>query len=240
MSIYVVHSPEDKERLAPIVGLFFQQIVDLSMRERPDENPALRHQVLMLLDEFASIGPVPAIANGVAYLAGYNLRLLPILQSPSQLRSLYGPDVAENFIANHALRVILATKDVRDCEEISQVLGTATVTGRSRSKQRGRYGSSETASDQRRALLLPQEIAGLGDRQSLIVTEGGRPVCGTKIVARLEWPFDGRLTSAPRLSVPPTAIPPRRLARPVADAEHDFEYQAEGDIAAAMERLLTS
>ena len=204
MSIYVVLSPEDKERLAPIVALFFQQIVDLTMRERPEENPALRFQILMLLDEFASVGPVPAVAHGVAYLAGYNVRLLSIIQSPSQLRAIYGPEIAQNFIANHALRAVFSTKDARDCEEISQMLGIQTVIGRSRSKARGLFGKnfSETASDQKRPLLLPQEIATMGSRQSLLITDISRPIKAKKIMARAEGVFSVRLLVRGAMPVP--------------------------------------
>ena len=41
----------------------------------------------MVMDEFARVGHAAVIARGFSYVAGYGLRLLPVLQSPAQLRA---------------------------------------------------------------------------------------------------------------------------------------------------------
>lgn len=50
-------------RVAPLYGLLFQQLVDLSSRTLP--GPSDR-PVLVLLDEFARLGPTPVLAHAFA------------------------------------------------------------------------------------------------------------------------------------------------------------------------------
>jgi type IV secretion system protein VirD4 len=71
-----------------------------------------RHQipVLVLLDEFARLGHAEIVAKAFAFVAGYGLRLLPVLQSPAQLRADYGPDLAEEIIANCGARWLAAAR----------------------------------------------------------------------------------------------------------------------------------
>ena len=70
MSIYVGVNPDDLHRLRPVLNLFFQQAIGLQTRTLPEHNPTLKHQVLMLLDEFAALGRIPIIAEAISYLPG--------------------------------------------------------------------------------------------------------------------------------------------------------------------------
>jgi type IV secretion system protein VirD4 len=118
------------------LGAFIEQLLDLNTRERPapERHP---HQVLVLLDEFARLGRAEVIARGFAYVAGYGLRLLPVLQSPAQLRADYGPDLAEEIIANCAVEVVFAPKELRLAKDLSERLGDTTVRSPSRSRPTG-------------------------------------------------------------------------------------------------------
>ncbi|MGI4879464.1 MAG: type IV secretory system conjugative DNA transfer family protein, partial [Janthinobacterium lividum] len=51
-AIYVGITPDNIARLRPLLALFFQQLVDLTIRTLPQFDPAAKHQVLLLLDEF--------------------------------------------------------------------------------------------------------------------------------------------------------------------------------------------
>ena len=70
MSIYVGVNPDDLHRLRPVLNLFFQQAIGLQTRELPERNPALKYQVMMLLDEFTALGRIPIIAEAISYLPG--------------------------------------------------------------------------------------------------------------------------------------------------------------------------
>ncbi|MCL1077093.1 type IV secretory system conjugative DNA transfer family protein [Parashewanella spongiae] len=190
ISIYVGVTPDDLTRLAPLINLFFQQLIDLNTRELPEQNPSLKHQVLLLLDEFAAIGKISILSRGISYVAGYGLRLLTIIQSPSQLREIYGHDGAETLIENHALQIVFAPKNPKVAREISETLGNTTINNRSRSKQlSGKGGKSENISDHQRALLLPQEIIQLGQDRALLLVENCPPIKCNKI----RWYQDGFL-----------------------------------------------
>src|SRR3546814_12722537 len=90
MTIYIGIQPNKLAGSRLIVNLFFSQVINLNTRELPQANPELKHQCLLLMDEFTSIGRVDIIASAVAYMAGYNVRLLPIIQSMAQLDATYG------------------------------------------------------------------------------------------------------------------------------------------------------
>ncbi|MDQ1817827.1 type IV secretory system conjugative DNA transfer family protein, partial [Massilia sp. CCM 9210] len=61
MSIYVVISPKNIEKFGKLLNLFFQQLLNLNMDELPEDNPALRYQCLLVLDEFTAMGRVGII-----------------------------------------------------------------------------------------------------------------------------------------------------------------------------------
>jgi type IV secretion system protein VirD4 len=202
-SIYVGVNPEDLHRLRPVLNLFFQQAIGLQTRVLPEHDPTLTHQVLMLLDEFTALGRIPIVAEAIAYLPGYNVRVLLVIQTPAQLREVYGMHNAETMLKSLAARIVFAPKDVADAREISDELGFTTVKVRSTSKpsfepfadkSRGR---SQTESLQRRALLLPQEVKELPASASIVFYEGLRPIRATKIRYFAERAFRRRIVSPP-------------------------------------------
>lgn len=200
-TIYLGVAPGAVERLGPLLNLFFQQTIELNTRQLPEQNPALKHQVLLLMDEFAALGRVNILMKGLAFIAGYGLRLLPIIQSPAQIRDIYGADAAESFMDNHALRVIFAPKGNKDAKDISETLGDTTVKGRTRSRNfGGRDSKSISESDQRRALLLPQELRGLGQNNQIIIAENCPPVLCQKIRYYQEKIFKQRLLDPPEIT----------------------------------------
>jgi len=182
MSVYVAITPDDLDRLAPLINLFFQQVIDLNTRELPEQNPELKHQCLLLPDEFTAMGKVGILSKSISYIAGYGLRMLPIIQSPAQLREVYGADATETFKENHALHIIFAPKNITVAKEISETLGTTTVKNKSRTRQLvGKSSRSENASDHSRALLLPQEVKGIGEKAEILIMENIPPIRCEKV-----------------------------------------------------------
>lgn len=199
MSIYLGVTPDNLERLAPLLNLFFQQAVDLNIRTLPEHDPTLKYKVMLMMDEFAALGMVSVIVKGIAYVAGYGLRIVTILQSPSQLRSIYGPDEAKNYMTNHAIEVIYTPKEQEDANAISERFGYDTVKGKSQSRGLGLSKSSknETTSDQRRALMLPQELTMTPMSVEYILKGGVRPIKADKIFYYKDPAFKPRLMPAP-------------------------------------------
>ena len=196
LSLYLGATPDNMLRIQPLYALLFQQLVDLNSRSLPA--PADR-PTLVLLDEFARLGPAPVLAHAFAWVAGYGLRLLAVLQSPSQLRALYGPDLAEDVMTNCGIEIVFAPKELRIARELSERLGYYTTDGRSRSRPAGlaRGRRSTTVSDQRRALMLPQELMQLPQTALIVLKAGLPPVRGRKIAYWRDRIFQRRLRPAP-------------------------------------------
>jgi len=182
MTVYIGITPDHLAEAGILVNVLFSQLVNLNTKELPAKNPALKYQCLLLMDEFTAIGKVKIIAKAVSYMAGYNLRLLPIIQSVSQLASVYGQEDARTFITNHALQIYFAPREQKDANEYSEMLGYQTVKAVSKGEQLGaRSGRSKNESDQRRALLLPQELKEIGQDREIISLENTKPIFCEKI-----------------------------------------------------------
>jgi len=207
MSIYVVIQPNKLAESRLILNLFFSQLINQNTRELPQSNPELKHQCLLLLDEFTSIGRVDIIASAVSFMAGYNLRLMPIIQSMSQLEATYGRETARTIMTNHALRVIFAPREQQDANEYSEMLGYMGVRKDSVSRSRSRENSyTRSESEERRALMLPQELKAMGDDQQILLVEGmAHPVMSTKIRYYKEGAFRDRLL--PAVGIPLLPLP---------------------------------
>ena len=207
ISIYIGITPDNLGRLAPLMNLFFQQVVDLNTRELPEHNKELSRQCLLLLDEFKSLGKLPLIVDAIAFLRGYGVRLLPIFQSPSQIREVYGEEAAKTFFQNHAVRISYTPADIGSATEISNELGNNTVKSSSLSRPDMFSQGSRSVSDseQSRALLLPQEVMELGADEVLVFARACKPVRGGKIRWYQEPLFKSRVCPPPALSIVPAA-----------------------------------
>jgi type IV secretion system protein VirD4 len=205
MSVYVRIPPNRLTTARPLLALFFSQLVHLNTRKLPEQDPTLRLQCLLVHDEFATLGRVGVITSAAAFLAGYNLRLLTVVQAMSQLDAVYGDREARTFATNHGLQILFAPREQRDADEYSAMLGhfTERATSRGRSRSFSGHGHSSVSrndSDQRRALLLPQEFKELGSERLVVICEHCKPILAQKIRYHREPVFQARLR-------PPPAVP---------------------------------
>ena len=209
MSIYLCVTPDNLARVAPLYNLLLQQLVDLNTRERPGPG---RHNVpvLVLLDEFARLGHAAVIAHGFSYVAAYGLRLFPVLQSPSQLRAEYGPDLAQEIIANCGAEVAFAPKELKVANDLSERLGYWTYAARSSNRPSllSRGQRSLTESDHRRALMMPQELIQMPSDRQIILRAGMPPVLARKIVYWREAAFRRRVLAPPPVAARPCVPAP--------------------------------
>src|SRR3546814_8502030 len=87
----------------------------------------------------------------------------------AQLDATYGKDVARSIITNHALQIIYAPREQQDANDYSEMLGYTTV--RKQHLTRGR-DISRNESEERRALMLPQELKAMGFDKEVFLYEG--------------------------------------------------------------------
>ncbi|UPG84686.1 type IV secretory system conjugative DNA transfer family protein [Luteibacter aegosomatis] len=204
MTIYIGILPNKLAESRLIVNLFFSQLINLNTKELPQNNPALKHQCLLLMDEFTSIGKVEIIASAVSYMAGYNVRLLPIIQSMAQLDAVYGKDVSRTVITNHALQIVYAPREQQDANDYSEMLGYTTVRRENITKsKKGDVSRSHT--EEKRALMLPQELKAMGTEKEVFLYEGiPHPVMCEKIRYYEDKYFTSRLMK--KVDVPQLAV----------------------------------
>ena len=198
MTIYIGILPNKLAESRVIVNLFFSQLINQNTKELPQDNPDLKHQCMLLMDEFTSIGKVEIIAHSVSYMAGYNIRLFPIIQSVAQLDAVYGKEYARTIITNHALQIIYTPREQQDANEYSEMLGYTTVKRKNISRGRER---SVSESEERRALMLPQELKAMSQDKEIILYEGmSHPAQVGKIRYYQDGTFTKRLMGAVKVA----------------------------------------
>ena len=229
MSIYFKMPPNKLKEGSVLVNLFFDQLLNLNTRVLPSQDKTLKQQCLVLLDEMTSIGKVAMIAQAVSYMAGYNMRLLTIIQNKSQLEDVYGKAGALTLLSNHALMVMYAPSPTvqSDAQEYSEMLGYETV--KSRSRTSSMQSSSTSTSDQRRALMLPQEIRELGQTREIVSLENCKPILCDKI----RYYEDPDFTC--RAHLPPPSIPKQDIDTFIAKIENRTRPMTAGEMAAPSE-----
>ncbi len=67
MSIYVGINAEDLSLSYDFLNLFFNYVIEITMRENPDFDKTLTHTCLMLMDEFPAIGRMESIKRFGVY-----------------------------------------------------------------------------------------------------------------------------------------------------------------------------
>lgn len=216
MTIYVGIQPNELSRFSKLLNVFFSQLININTRVLPEHDERLKYQCLVLLDEFTSLGRVDIIQKSIAYIAGYNVRLMPIFQSVSQVEDAYGRDGANAILSNIACQVEFTPTTIEQAEHLSKRLGTETVKGKSVSRNRGGRsggGGSISTSDQSRALMLAQELMEMGDADEIILFRRTKPIkCEKAFYYSNPQVFGSRMASLSRpakgLPIPTKSEPP--------------------------------
>ena len=137
------------------------------------DKTAYRHRLLLLLDEFPSLGKLEFFETALAFIAGYGLKAFLIAQSLNQLEKAYGPN--NSILDNCHIRFTYAANDDRTAKRISDLLGQATE----KKLQRSYSGSglfltnrSESEQEYARPLLTPAEVNQLSQDDGILLVGG--------------------------------------------------------------------
>ncbi|MGE7137079.1 type IV secretory system conjugative DNA transfer family protein [Luteibacter sp. NPDC031894] len=199
-----VNIPTNKlDESSKLLNIFFSTVIGNNLDKQLGEEPDLKYQMLMLMDEFTAMGRVDVWAKRISIAASYGVRDLCIIQSRAQLSGTYGENDAQNFITNHGAQIVFAPREQADANAYSDMLGYRTVRKQQRSTSHGGGGRQVSTShvEERRALLLPQEIKELPADDELIFYEGCKP-----IRAKKNWFFKDK-TFKQRAGLPPADVP---------------------------------
>lgn len=202
MTIYLGIPPNKLPEAALFINIFFSQLINLNMDVLLGATPEIKYTCLLLMDEFAAFGRISIIDKANAYMASYGLRLATIIQSPSQIkeepRKGYGREGAETLMTNHALQILYTPRKQSDANEYSEMLGNYSFKSKSVSRQKGGKntgGHTESESDQKRALMLPQELKEMAQTKQIISLENTKPILCNKIIYYKDHVFMDRLKS---------------------------------------------
>lgn len=162
--------------------------------------------VQFLLDEFANIGRIPEFDKKLATMRKYEISCQIVLQSRSQLETMYDKDW-NGIMSNCDTKIFLGTTDYDTCEWISKQLGEKTVrvvTHGTSNSGRGKSGSTNEQF-QRRALLTPDEVSKISNKDCIVMTKkGGQPFYVPKFKAsdHENWEASGDVD--PSMKIEPT------------------------------------
>jgi len=195
---YVGLTPDNISRLKPLMNMFYQQAAAFFTARLPQKNE--KHGVLMMMDEFPTLGKMEQFLAGIAYFRGYNVRLFLIIQDTEQLKGIYEDSGMNSFLSNATYRITFAANNMETANLISQLLGNKTVTQTSYNKPKyldlNPGARSLHLSEVQRALLLPQEVITLPRDQQIILIESQPPIKCTKVFYFKESFFKKRLLKA--------------------------------------------
>ena len=164
------------ERLAPLLTLFWQQLISVMIKELPHlkKEP---YPLLCLIDEFSSLGRIERLRRSLKLLREYRVRCVLMMQYIAQTYEQYSQDEAKAF-TNIKTKVAFATEDIHDAEYVSKLLGTRTVqvSGGSAGLQHQGYSESKNYNYQAIPLMRPDEVMRLPEHLILIMRTGHPPV----------------------------------------------------------------
>lgn len=239
-TIYLTVSPNDLEVIAPLVRLFFQQLVSVLQREMPAKDEIF--EVLFLLDEFKHLGKLEAIETAVTTIAGYGGRFMFIIQSLSALTGAYEQAGKENFLSNTGVQVFMATADDETPEYISKSVGEYTFTAKSRSYDTKQWWNTNVQqSEQGEKLLRSEQVRLIADDKQIVLVKGQPPLHMHKVKyysdRKLKTLFDAQTGPLPMpdpipLSAPATTFVSREAPAGIEDGRAETATDFPGDMVA--------
>lgn len=215
VSLYVITRGSDKERLRPLVRLLFTMMartlmgVPLTFQHGQPVMPH-RHRLLLMLDEFPSLGRMHVIEDALPKCAGYGIKCFLAAQDREQMLGAYGQH--QTITANCHVRIIYAPNERETARWVSDLIGTTTIVKEDVTESGNRLGPlsqvSRTFHEVSRPLMTPDEIMTLRKPQKErgadgrdVITEAGEmvvfvagenPIKGTQILYFLDPLFRQR------------------------------------------------
>ena len=192
---YIGLTPDNIERLKPLMNMFYQQAAAFFTAKIPQKHE--KFGVLMMMDEFPTLGKMAQFLAGIAYFRGYRVRLFLIIQDTEQLKGIYEESGMNSFLSNSTYRITFSANNMETANLISQLLGNKTAEQISYNKPKyldlNPGARSLHVSGTQRALLLPQEVIQLDREDEIILVESQPPIRCKKIFYFKEKLFTSRL-----------------------------------------------
>jgi type IV secretion system protein VirD4 len=227
VSLYIVVPLAHKNSLKPVIRLMLGQILHRLTEHLEFRNgravTGYRRRLLLMIDEFPSLGRLDVFAESLSLVAGYGIKACLIAQDLSQIHAAYGHD--EAITSNCHTRVAFAPNRIETARLLSQMTGETTVRHAHRTVSSS--GASVSEPEVARPLITPDEAMRLGSNEALIFTSGLPAIRASK----LRYYSDPSFKRLAQIAPPPKSD---RIAYapPVADSMEQPKDGAENGIPA--------
>jgi len=191
-SVYLVVQPLMVKPLAPLIRLFFSDL--LSAMQEKDPGPDEPWPVMIMLDEFNRLGKMPIVVESIETLRTYRGHLAVVTQTIPALDEIYGENTRRALQGNAGVKLYLTPSDEKTVEELSKAVGktTKTVVTRSRSIGKNPFeGRSQSVRTEETSLLPEDEARRLPLDEIVMVVDAQMPIRAKRIQY-----FDDRLFKA--------------------------------------------
>jgi type IV secretion system protein VirD4 len=166
---------------------WFRVVINLALEAMERSRAKPKHPVLFIMDEFAILEHLSSVEKAAGQIAGFDVRLWPILQDLNQLKAIYS-DRWETFMGNSGLMQFFGNADMFTLEYLEKRLGQSAImsvsTGEISVDQVLGGFSGESKSIQSSPLMTAEEISRYFSRQSgaqIIVWPGADPIAMNRI-----------------------------------------------------------
>jgi type IV secretion system protein VirD4 len=202
LSVYLVVQPLMVKPLAPLIRLFFSDL--LSAMQDKEPGPDEPWPVMILLDEFNRLGKMPIVAESIEILRQYRGHLAIVTQTIPAIDEIYGENTRRALQGNAGIKLYLTPSDEKTVEELSKAVGKTTKTVVTRSRAIGKNpfeGRSQSERTEEVSLLPEDEARRLPLDEIVVVVDAQMPVRAKRVVY-FEDPFFKNIHGAQKGDLP--------------------------------------
>lgn len=181
-AIYLVVESEMIRPLAPLIRLFFSDLIaSLQAHEPGDDEP---WPVMIMLDEFDRLGKMPIVAESIKTLRSFGGNLAIVTQTIPALDEIYGENTRRSLQGGAGVKLYLTPSEQKTIEELSQAVGKTTkrVVTRSRAVGRNPFeGRSVSERTEDTPLLTEDEARRMDLDEVILVIDAQMPIRARRI-----------------------------------------------------------
>ncbi len=181
VSLYIVVPLAHKNSLRPLIRLMLSQILHRLTEHLEFRGgravTGYRRRLLLMIDEFPSLGRLDMFAESLSLIAGYGIKACLIAQDRSQIHAAYGHD--EAITSNCDTRVAFTPNRIETARLLSQMTGETTVRHAHRTVSSS--GASVSEPEVARPLLTPDEAMRMRANDALIFASGRPAIRAVKL-----------------------------------------------------------
>ena len=210
VSLYLVVPMASRDRLRPLMRLILNQIIrTLTTTLNYKDGRAVsanRHPLLMMLDEFPTLGHLAVLGEALSLIAGYGIRACLVAQDLAQIYQAYGRNQSVSGNCHTTVAFTPAPNNTETAEVLADMIGETSV--RHIQRTTSSSGRSLSEPETRRSLMTPDEVLRMPTEEVLIFTRG----CPAIRTRALQYYKVEALKQ--RGSIPPPATSDRIISTP--------------------------